>query len=255
MPEKRSTWPAGAAGMKRTRQREAVIGVLERADMPLNARDICERAGGGGSESGEGGEGNGSGVGGGAPMWLSTVYRVLEALVQKGVARKLSAMDGSGMALYELRRQGHKHYAVCVGCHKIMPMANCPMDEFTPKLSDSGFRVTGHSVEVYGYCGDCGGAGATAADDAGATGGTDATGGVADAGAPASTGSADSAGATTSTGSAGSAGSAGATASTGGAGRAESAGPTDSAKVVASTNSADGASHSGGKAGAGGAGP
>jgi Fur family ferric uptake transcriptional regulator len=35
-------------------------------------------------------------------------------------------------------------------------MDNCPMEKFTPRLDDGDFRVTGHKVEVYGYCKDCG---------------------------------------------------------------------------------------------------
>lgn len=129
-----TAWPAG---IKRTKQRECVLSVLENADSPLNTMDISSRI-----------EKEGSAV------WLSTIYRILELFVKKGVVIKTTVMDND-MAVYELNRNQHKHYAVCVNCHKIIAMDNCPMDEFIPKLEDSDFRVLGHKVEMYGYCKEC----------------------------------------------------------------------------------------------------
>ncbi|MDR1246555.1 MAG: transcriptional repressor [Clostridiales Family XIII bacterium] len=134
--EHRNGWPPG---IKRTKQREAVLSVLERADGPLSAVDIRART-----------ESDGDGV------WLSTVYRILETFVNKGIVQRLAIMTGD-MAVYELNRSGHRHYAVCVGCRKIISMDNCPMERFIPELADGAFRVTGHNLEVYGYCGDCDG--------------------------------------------------------------------------------------------------
>lgn len=126
-------WPPG---LKRTKQRDAIVNILENADMPLSAVEIYNRA-----ESG------------GITVWLSTVYRTLDLLSEKGVVLKTAVLD-SDMAYYELRRQGHRHYAVCVDCHKIVPMAGCPLGDYKPKVTDD-FRVLGHRVEMYGYCKDC----------------------------------------------------------------------------------------------------
>jgi Fur family ferric uptake transcriptional regulator len=123
--------------MKRTKQREAVLAVLERADAPLSAADIRARTG----EDG-------------APVRLSTVYRILEILVKKDSAVRLFMLAGEP-ALYELNRFRHRHYAVCVRCRKIVSMDNCPMERFVPKLADGDFRVVGHNLEIYGYCKDC----------------------------------------------------------------------------------------------------
>jgi Fur family ferric uptake transcriptional regulator len=132
--EQHSDWPSG---IKRTKQRDAVLSVLERAEGPLSAVDVRAR-----TETD------------GAPVWLSTVYRILDVLVKKGAVVRL-AMLNNEMAVYELNRFRHRHYAVCVSCRKIISMDNCPMERFIPKLADGGFRVTGHNLEVYGYCGDC----------------------------------------------------------------------------------------------------
>lgn len=127
-------WPEG---VKKTKSRKSVMEVLKQADMPMTALDIFTRIG----QSGE-------------QVWLSTVYRILDTFAEKGAVKKIAVMD-SGMALYELACSTHKHYAVCIGCRKIIPMANCPVENFLPELGESGFCVVGHRLELYGYCKEC----------------------------------------------------------------------------------------------------
>ena len=91
MKQMRNKWPAG---IKKTRQRQGVLSVLEHAQAPLSATDICAKL----ESTGEN-------------PWLSTVYRVLELFVEKGVVLKTSVMNNE-MAVYELNRYTHKHYAV-----------------------------------------------------------------------------------------------------------------------------------------------
>ncbi|BBB91798.1 MAG TPA: transcriptional repressor [Methylomusa anaerophila] len=134
MKEKQNRWPAG---IKRTRQRESVLSVLENSEKPLSAADICSKM----EKSGD-------------VAWMSTVYRILELFVKKGMVIKTNVMNNE-MAVYELNRFKHKHYAVCMNCHKIIAMANCPMEKFIPKLEDENFHVMGHNLEVFGFCEDC----------------------------------------------------------------------------------------------------
>ena len=137
MTESIVTAPKWPAGIKKTKQREAVLSVLEHSESPLSAMYIYTQI-----EKGN------------SPVWLSTVYRILELFTEKGVASKTTVLDGD-MAYYELNKHSHHHYAVCVDCHKIVAINNCPMAEFEPKLSDDEFHVLGHRVEMYGYCRDC----------------------------------------------------------------------------------------------------
>ncbi len=127
-------WPAG---IKRTKQREQVLDILIKADKPLSAMEIyaqIEKAT--------------------APVWLSTVYRILDLFAEKAIVVKTTVMDNE-IAVYELAGKQHKHYAVCICCHKMIPMANCPVKDFVPKLAESNFQITGHKLEMYGYCGEC----------------------------------------------------------------------------------------------------
>jgi len=113
------------------------MSILEGADSPLSAMEICKLT----EQAGN-------------PVWLSTVYRILEFFVKENVIIK-TTLTGSDMALYERNRDQHRHYAVCLNCHKVVEMDNCPMDEFVPNLADSDFHVVGHKFEMYGYCKEC----------------------------------------------------------------------------------------------------
>ena len=90
----------------------------------------------------------------GDTAWLSTVYRILETFLKNDIIIKTTIMN-SDMAVYELNRYQHKHYAVCVNCRKVITMDNCPMESFIPKLEDNDFFVMGHNLEIFGLCKNC----------------------------------------------------------------------------------------------------
>ncbi|HWR23714.1 MAG TPA: transcriptional repressor, partial [Feifaniaceae bacterium] len=98
MKEQANGWPKD---VKRTKPRALVMQALEAAQQPLGAMDIFSEI----EKTGE-------------TVWLSTVYRVLELLVEKGVADKI-AVANSDTAVYALNRNPHRHYAVCMGCRRI----------------------------------------------------------------------------------------------------------------------------------------
>jgi Fur family ferric uptake transcriptional regulator len=130
----RNDWPEG---IKWTKQREIVLTVLENLCDPQRAAEIyltTERSG--------------------QTVCLSTVYRILELYVQRGLVNKLNIMN-QDTAVYEFNRLKHKHYAVCMRCRKIITLESCPMNEFFQELGDNDFQILGHTLEVYGYCKDC----------------------------------------------------------------------------------------------------
>ena len=134
MKKSLTDWPIG---IKKTKQREHILFILENSDKPLGATEIFSQIADDGDSA-----------------WLSTVYRTLDLFVKHGIINKINVMN-SEIAIYELNRLKHKHYAVCLNCHKIISMNNCPMTEFDPKLEESDFQIMGHNLEIYGLCKDC----------------------------------------------------------------------------------------------------
>ena len=88
---------------------------------------------------------------------ISTVYRSLAVFEEKGLVEK-SVLLGSDTAVYELADGHHKHYAVCLSCHKLVPLKHCPFEHVEHdhmESEDGEFVITGHKLELYGYCKEC----------------------------------------------------------------------------------------------------
>lgn len=129
-------WPLG---LKRTRQREDVFRVLTRAREPLTAVEIYRQVMQDTPDSG---------------YAMSTIYRTLSTFVERELVEKTILM-GEDMAVYEWKREQHTHYAVCLICRRRIPLAHCPMEQLPVHVELEEFTVTGHKLELYGYCREC----------------------------------------------------------------------------------------------------
>ena len=126
----------GSVGGHMTRQREAVYGHLRESGRHPTAEEVylaVKRE---------------------LPrISLATVYKNLEALVNCGLAVKVTAGDGA--ARYELRTDHHYH-SRCLGCGMMVDLE--PEAEVVlPNVVKvpRGFEVAQYRVEVVGYCGGC----------------------------------------------------------------------------------------------------
>lgn len=131
-------------GLKWTKQRKDVYRVLWEAEEPLSAIQIYNRI-----ERDESSE-----------YAVSTIYRILSAFEERGLVEKApwtgEAMEkGHSTAAYELKRGGHTHYAVCLECHRRIPLKNCPFAHIHLEKETEDFTVTNHKLELYGYCREC----------------------------------------------------------------------------------------------------
>lgn len=124
--------------LKPTKHRYAILEALECDEMPLTAEDLYLKL----KEKG-------------VSISLSTVYRGLETLHEKGIVIK-SNMSDYNKAVYEFNHNEHQHHLICVKCRKMLQVKGCPLDEYEKLIeSEFGFRVKGHNLEVYGYCNSC----------------------------------------------------------------------------------------------------
>ena len=144
-------------GIKWTKQRKCVYQILSDAKEPLSAHQIYHQALQMVPED---------------TYALSTVYRILAAFEENGLVNSTTWM-GDDTVVYELEKGEHRHFAVCLECHKRIPVESCPFSlghehaggdhhdcdhdhhhETDAALKD--FTVTGHKIELYGYCSNCG---------------------------------------------------------------------------------------------------
>ncbi|MGI6084332.1 MAG: Fur family transcriptional regulator [Acetivibrionales bacterium] len=124
--------------LKATRHRHAILEMLAENDMPLTAEGLYMSL----REKG-------------VSISLSTVYRGLEVLHEKGIVVKSNLPDYN-KAVYEVNHNEHRHHLVCVECRKMIPVIGCPLEEYEKLIANKyEFTVEGHNLEMYGYCNDC----------------------------------------------------------------------------------------------------
>ena len=128
------------SSIKKTKQREDVFRVLSESTVPLSAMDIYEKLRAMTIASNE--ESSEKGV-----YAISTIYRTLQTFEKHDLVEK-TMMVGSDMAVYALKAKEHIHYAICLKCHKMVPMKQCPYEHI--HFQEDEFTVTNHKIEVYG---------------------------------------------------------------------------------------------------------
>jgi len=130
--------PGQLEGFRMTRDRRTILEVLGKVSIPLTAENVLSR------------------VNSALPgIALSTVYRTLDELVSRGIVQR-TLLSNDGRSFFELTGNTHRHYMVCLGCHRMFPISTCPVEDFANRAAeDLGFEVTDHSLVLYGYCRHC----------------------------------------------------------------------------------------------------
>lgn len=124
-----------STGLRRGGARTAVIELLDRQACALTAFEVEDALAGEASRA--------------------TVYRVLDELVDHGLASRLEV--GQGIARYEpVRRDGHHHHLVCEACGAIRPFHDDELERAIGRVADRvAFDVAEHDITLRGRCGDC----------------------------------------------------------------------------------------------------
>ncbi len=125
----------GRRGLRRTRQREAVIQAVYDLEAEHPTAEDVHR------ESGRHVEGIG----------IATVYRTLTLMVRLGIISCLNT--GDGKARYEPSHGCFHHHVVCVRCGLLTEIPGEP-NAFRDS-NETGFAIIGSSVCYFGYCPQC----------------------------------------------------------------------------------------------------
>lgn len=131
-----------AAGLRSTPARVGVIDLLRAATRPLSVQDLQGQMPAGSD--------------------LVTVYRTLNTLVRKALARRVRADDRGW--LYELvatdaatpAEHGHAHF-VCDSCGTVECLPDVPMPDVAAakRRLQKGYELTTQEVTLHGTCPEC----------------------------------------------------------------------------------------------------
>lgn len=141
MTAERATEILRQSGLKATGHARVVLGILDRKGVPLSARDVHQALGKGACD-------------------LATVHRILGKCERAGLVRGITLQDRSRR--FELVVAGsHHHHLVCTRCERIEPLSLCEIGRIQRRVwRETGFKATSHSLELFGLCRTCNGAGA-----------------------------------------------------------------------------------------------
>ena len=131
-----------ADGQRYTRNRRAVVDVLERAERPLSLPQLLQKR---------------------RELAQSSVYRNLAILESAGIVHRIVA--GDGFARFELAQElteHHHHHRICSSCGAIddftLPAdVEARLDKALSRIaSRARFRPSAHQLDLLGTCAACG---------------------------------------------------------------------------------------------------
>lgn len=130
---------ARTARGRSTRQGDAVAAALAETDAFASAQDLHAKL----REAGE-------------TVGLTTVYRHLQVLVDRGEVDALRRDDGETV-YRRCATADHHHHLVCRRCGRTVEVAGPEIEAWTEQVASAeGFSDVSHTVEIYGTCAPCG---------------------------------------------------------------------------------------------------
>lgn len=125
-------------GARNTRQRSAVVDVLQDIDRFASAqaihRELTDR---------------------GQKVGLTTVYRTLQTLTEVGAVDALNSETGETLYRHCLTDR-HHHHLVCTNCGRSEEIDGGPVEEWAKQTAEKfGFELSGHDAEIFGVCWTC----------------------------------------------------------------------------------------------------
>ena len=132
--------PLGTKKLRKTKARNLIISILSQdKDKAFSVEELHEACGAD------------------LQIDLSTVYRTMHTLAESGFVTKSIHSDGKAYC-QRASQQGteHHHRIICSKCKASADIAVCPLHDLEDQiLSETGFTMTSHSIELTGLCPTC----------------------------------------------------------------------------------------------------
>ena len=121
---------------RRTRQRALIDDVLADTDQWLTAQHVHQLL-----------------VHRGQPVGLTTVYRTLTAMADRG---QIDVARSGQEVTYRLCSKYHHHHLTCRNCGRAVEISATPLEDWaTAVASQHGYTSVEHTIEISGLCPAC----------------------------------------------------------------------------------------------------
>jgi len=135
LPDISSLRPAGS---KRSTKRDRILGIFLRQEGHLSADDLCDLV-----------HREDQGIG------RATVYRILQWMVDAGIARKVDF--GEGRSRFEPSYHHPRHFhLICTSCHRSSEFLSSDVEALMEEIAAArNFATKQAVVQIYGTCEEC----------------------------------------------------------------------------------------------------
>ncbi len=87
----------------------------------------------------------------GEDVGLATVYRVLTQFEAAGIIQRHHFENNH--SVFEIMQEDHHDHLVCLNCNKVVEFTNDIIEQEQHSVAEKhNFTLTGHSLNLYGYC-------------------------------------------------------------------------------------------------------
>ncbi|GAY17164.1 Fur family transcriptional regulator [Mycobacterium sp. shizuoka-1] len=129
---------AAAAGVRATRQRAAIIALLDTIDEFRSAQELHDELRRRGENTG-----------------LTTVYRTLQSLAAADLVDMVRTDTGESM-YRRCEGTDHHHHLVCRSCGATVEVSGREVEAWAADMAAAhGFSDVSHTIELFGTCADC----------------------------------------------------------------------------------------------------
>jgi Fur family transcriptional regulator, ferric uptake regulator len=125
------------AGVRATRQRAAIAGLLDTLDEFRSAQELHDEL----RQRGEN-------------IGLTTVYRTLQSMASAGMLDTLR--NDTGESVYRRCSDHHHHHLVCRVCGSTVEVGDHEVETWAAEVAAKyGFADVSHTIEISGTCSNC----------------------------------------------------------------------------------------------------
>jgi Fur family ferric uptake transcriptional regulator len=129
---------SAGGGVRATRQRGAIVGLLDTIDEFRSAQELHDEL-----------RRRGENIG------LTTVYRTLQALAAADLVDMVRTDTGESV-YRRCAAPHHHHHLVCRSCGAAVEVSGREVEAWAAEVAaDHGFSDVSHTIELFGTCADC----------------------------------------------------------------------------------------------------
>ncbi|MCB0934445.1 MAG: transcriptional repressor [Mycobacterium sp.] len=129
---------SAVAGVRATRQRAAIIALLDTVDEFRSAQELHDEL-----------RRRGENIG------LTTVYRTLQSLSAADLVDMVRTDTGESV-YRRCADDDHHHHLVCRGCGSAVEVSGREVEAWAAEVAQAhGFSEVSHTIELFGICADC----------------------------------------------------------------------------------------------------